>query len=58
MLHGIDNLLEMFLRLNKSTPIFQTIQEVPGIAKRPRSMREQRSGTGPIYYMIERQKPE
>ena len=53
MLDGIDNLIEVSLRLNKSTPIFQKIQEIPGIARTPRSWREQRSGNGPIYYMIE-----
>ena len=58
MLHAIDNLIEMSLRLNKSTPIFQTIQKIPGIATRSRSRREQRLGTGPLYYMIVRRKPE
>ena len=48
----------MPLRLNKFTPIFQTIREIPGIARRPRSMRVQQSGHGLIYYMIKRQKPE
>ena len=57
MLDGIDNLIKMSLRLNKPTPIFQTIQEIPGIARRPRSRREQPSGNGPIYYMIVRRKP-
>ena len=28
MLDGIDNLIEMSLRLNESTPSFQTIQEI------------------------------
>ena len=46
----------MSLRLNKPTPIFQ--QETPGIARRPKSRREQRSGNGPLYYMIVRRKPE
>ena len=58
MLDGTDNLIEVSLRLNKSTPIFQSIQETPGIARRPRSRREQRSGNRPIYYMIVRRKPE
>ena len=58
MLDEIDNLIEMSLRLTKSTPIFQTILETPGIARRPRSRREQRSGKGPIYCMIIRRKPE
>ena len=58
MLDGIDNLIEKFHCLNKSTPIFQTTQEKPGIARKPRLGREQRLGNGPIYYMIIRQKPE
>ena len=58
MLDGIDNLIEMSLQLNKSTPSFQTVQEIPGIARRPLSRREQRSGNGPLYYMIVRRKPE
>ena len=48
----------MSLRLNKPTPIFQTIQETPGTAATPRSRREQRSGKGRLYYMIVRRKPE
>ena len=36
MLDGIDNLIEMSLRLNETTPIFQTIREIPGIARRRR----------------------
>ena len=58
MLDGIDNLKEMSLRLNKFTPIFQAIREIPGFARRPRSRREQRSGNGPTYYKIVRRKPE
>ena len=58
MLDEIDILIEMSLRLNKSTPNFQTIQEILDIARRPRSSREQRSGNGPIYCMIVRPKPE
>ena len=58
LLDGIDNLIEMFLRLNKSTPIYQTTQEKPGIARKPRLGQEQRLGNGPIYYMIVRRKPE
>ena len=42
MLDGIDSLIEMSLRLNKSTPIFQAIREIPDNARRPRSRREQR----------------
>ena len=46
----------MSLRLlNKSTPFFQTKREISGIA---RSRREQRSGNGPLYYMIVQRKPE
>ena len=48
----------MSLPLNKSTPIFQTKQEIPGIERRPRSRHEQRIADEPIYYMIIRQKPE
>ena len=40
MLDRIDNLIEMSLRLNKFTPNFQTIQEIQGIERRPRSCRE------------------
>ena len=40
MLHEIDNLIEMSLRLNKLTPTFQTIREIPGNARRPISRRE------------------
>ena len=58
MLDGIENLTEVSLRLNKSTPMFRTKQETPGIARRPRSRREQRSENGPLYYMIVRRKPE
>ena len=32
-----DNLIEMSLRLNRSEPIFRTITELPGIARRPRT---------------------
>ena len=58
MLDAIDKLIEMSLRLNKVTPIFQTIQKIPGIARRPRSWREKQSGIGPLCYMIVRRKPE
>ena len=33
-------------------------KEIPGIAQRPRSRREQQSNGGPIYYMIVRQSPQ
>ena len=52
------NLIQMSLCLNKSTPIFQIIREIPSIASRPTSRREQRLGDGLIYYMIVRRKPE
>ena len=58
MLHGIENLKEMSLRLNKYTPIFQIIREIPGIARRPRSRHEQRLEDGPIFYKIKRRKPQ
>ena len=54
MLHEIDNLIERSLRLNKFTPTFRTIREIPGNARRPISRREQRFGDGPIV----RQRPE
>ena len=41
MLDGMDDSRETSLRLKKSTPIFQKKQETLGIARRPRSMREQ-----------------
>ena len=56
MLDGNGNLIKMSLRLNESVTNFQTIQEKPGIARRPRSWREQRSIDGSIYYMIVRRK--
>ena len=58
MLDGIDNLIEISLRLHKFTPILQTIREIPGIARRPRPRREQRSENGPIYYIIVGRTPE
>ena len=48
----------MSLPLYKLTPNFQTIQEIPGIERRPRSWREKRSRNGPLVYMIVRWKPE
>ena len=53
-----DNLIEMSLRLNESSPIFQTIREILGIARRPKSRRKQRLNDGPIYCLIKRQKPQ
>ena len=58
MINGIDNLKEMSLRLNKFTLKCQTITEIPGIERRPRSWRERQSGVGPLCYMILRWKPE
>ena len=37
MLDGIDNIIDMPLRLNESTPTFQTIRELPGIERKTRS---------------------
>ena len=58
MLDGTDNLTELSLRLNKFTPNFQNIPEIPGIETRPRSWRARQSGIGPLYYMIVRRKPD
>ena len=58
MLDGIDNLIEMSQRLNKFTPNFQTIPEMPDIERRTRSWRERPTGIGPLCYMIEQRKPE
>ena len=55
---GIENLFDMSLRLKESTPNFETIQKILGIARRLKSRREQRSNDGPIYYMIVRRKPQ
>ena len=53
-----DNLIEMSLRLNRSEPIFRTITELPGIARRPRTRDEIRQNRNlPNSYMIVRQKP-
>ena len=32
-----NNLIEMSLRLNRSEPSFQTIRELPGVGRRPRT---------------------
>ena len=58
MLDRTDNLIDMSLRLNKSTPIFQTIWDIPGIEQRTRSRREHRLNDGQRYYMIVRRKPQ
>ena len=48
----------MSLSLNKFTPSFHTIPEIPGIESRPRSWPEKQSEIGPLCYMIVRRKPE
>ena len=59
MLHEIDNLLEMSLRLNRSPPIFERIREKPGIARRPRTRHDLRLVRNlPIDFMIVQRKPE
>ena len=59
MLHEIDNSLEMSLRLNRSPSIFQTIQEIPGIARRLRTSHDLPFGKNlPIHSMIVQRKPE
>ena len=57
MLDGIDNSIQLFLRLNRSTPLIQTIREIPGIVRRQRSEREKRTADEPIYYTIVRRNP-
>ena len=56
MIDGIDNLIDMSLRLKEFTPNLETIQEIPDLAKRRKSRREHRSNDGPIFYMIVRRK--
>ena len=59
MLDGIENLIEMSLRLNRSTPIFQTKRELRCIARIPRARREQRLGRNrPIHHMLVKRTPE
>ena len=48
MLDGIDNLLEISIRLNKSMHIFETIRQKPG----------QNLNNGTSYFMIVRRKPQ
>ena len=49
----------MSLRLNRSPPIFLTIRETPGIARRPRTRHDLLLGRKlPIDFMIVRRKPE
>ena len=57
MLHD-NNLIEMFLRLNRSEPIFRTKLELPGIGRRPRTRDDIRlSRNLPFSFMVVRQKP-
>ena len=58
MLAGLDIVLKISLRLNEFTQIFQTIDEIPGIARRLRSTHEQQTRDRPIYNMIVRRKLE
>ena len=53
-----NNLIEMFLRLNRSEPIFRTIIELPGIGRRSRTRDDIRQSRNlPFSFMIVRQKP-
>ena len=53
-----NNLIEMSLRLNRSEPLFQTIIELPGIGRRPRTRDDIRQCRNlPNSFMIVRQKP-
>ena len=48
----------MSLRLKNSSPIFQTIREIPGIGRRSRTRHDIRLGRNlPIDFKIVRQKP-
>ena len=59
MLDEIENLLEMSIRLNRSPPIFQTIRELPDIARRPRTRHDLRLARNHLIdFMIVRRKPE
>ena len=50
-------LLDMFLRLNRSYPIFRTIRELPGFGRRRRTRNDIRLGRNlAIDFMIVRQK--
>ena len=40
-----NNLIEWFLRLNRSKPLFRTIREQPGIRNRPRTETTKRRHT-------------
>ena len=53
-----NNLIEIFLRLNRSEPIFRTIKELPGIGRRPRTRDDIRQRRNlPFSFMIVRRKP-
>ena len=59
MLHEIDNILEMTLRLKRLPPISQTIREIQGIARRLRTKHDLRLGrTLPIHFTMVRRKLE
>ena len=46
MLDSIDNLVDMSLSLNTSTPIFQTIRQTP----------DQKLNSRPSFYIVKRRK--
>ena len=53
-----NNLIEMFLRLNRSELIFRTILELPGIERRPQTRDDIRLHRNlPFSFMVVRQKP-
>ena len=57
MLHD-NNLIEWYLRLNRSEPLFRTIRELPGVGKRPRTRDDIRLHRNlPYSFMVVRQKP-
>ena len=57
MLHD-NSLIEMSLRLNRSEPLFRTIQELPKIGGRPRTRDDLRLRRNlPLRFMVVRQKP-
>ena len=57
MLHD-NNLIKMSQRLNRSEPIFQTILELPGIGRRPRTRDDIRLRRNlPFSFIVVRQKP-
>ena len=57
MLHD-NNLIEISLRLNRSEPLFRTIQELPGIGRKYRTRDDTRLQRNvPLRFMVVRQKP-